>query len=46
MLGVQPQLGRLLTPADDAPGAERVVVLSDRMWRREFGADPASSAAR
>jgi len=41
MLGVQPQIGRLLTPADDVAGAERVVVLSDRMWRREYGADPA-----
>jgi predicted permease len=41
MLGVQPQLGRLLTPADDVAGAERVVVLADRMWRREYGADPA-----
>jgi predicted permease len=40
LLGVTPQLGRLLTAGDDAPGAERVVVLSDRMWRREFGADP------
>ena len=40
LLGVQPQLGRLLAPADDAPGAERVVVLSDRTWRREFGSDP------
>ena len=40
MLGIQPQLGRLLAPADDRPGAERVVVLSDRMWRREYGADP------
>ena len=39
MFGIQPQLGRLLTPADDVPGAERVVVLSDRMWRREYGAD-------
>ncbi|MEP7118854.1 MAG: ABC transporter permease, partial [Acidobacteriota bacterium] len=41
LLGVQPFLGRLLAPADDAPGAERVVVLSHRMWQREFGADPA-----
>ncbi len=41
LLGVQPQLGRLLAPADDAPGADRVVVLSDRMWRREYGADAA-----
>ncbi|MGE0360826.1 MAG: ABC transporter permease [Vicinamibacterales bacterium] len=41
MLGVQAQLGRLLTPEDDVAGAERVVVLSDRMWRREYGGDPA-----
>jgi len=41
MLGVQPALGRLLQPADDVPGADRVVVLSDRMWQREYGADPA-----
>jgi predicted permease len=40
MLGVQPFLGRLLHPADDAPGAERVVVLSYRMWQSDFGADP------
>ena len=41
MLGVQPQLGRLLVPSDDDPNAERVVVLSHRMWQREFGGDPA-----
>jgi len=40
MLGIQPQLGRLLVPADDRAEADRVVVLSDRMWRREYGADP------
>jgi len=40
MLGIQPQLGRLLVPADDRAEAARVVVLSDRMWRREYGADP------
>jgi predicted permease len=40
MLGVQPLLGRLLVPADDEPGAARVVVLSHRMWQREFGGDP------
>ena len=40
MLGVQPQLGRLLTPADDTPAAERVVVLSHRMWQSEFGGSP------
>jgi hypothetical protein len=40
MLGIQPRLGRLLVPADDDPGAARVVVLSRRMWQREFGSDP------
>jgi predicted permease len=41
MLGVQPFIGRLLVPSDDDPGAPRVVVISHRMWRREFGSDPA-----
>ena len=39
MLGVQPELGRLLVPSDDDAGAERVVVLSHQMWQREFGSD-------
>jgi macrolide transport system ATP-binding/permease protein len=41
LLGVQPFLGRLLVPSDDDAGAARVVVLAHRMWRREFGSDPA-----
>jgi predicted permease len=41
LLGIRPALGRLLVPSDDGAGAERVVVLSHRMWQREFGADPA-----
>ena len=41
MLGVRPFLGRLLVPADDDPSAARVVVISHRMWQREFGGDPA-----
>jgi putative ABC transport system permease protein len=39
-LRVRPQLGRLFVPEDDRPGAARVVVLSDGMWRRRFGGDP------
>jgi len=39
-LGVKPALGRELSPEDDRPGAARVVVLSDGIWRRLFGADP------
>src|ERR1700688_4871270 len=39
-LGVRPLLGRLLAPADDRPGGERVAVLSYRLWHRRFGGDP------
>jgi predicted permease len=36
-LGVQPALGRLLTPEDDTPSAPAVIVLSYNYWRSEFG---------
>src|SRR5262245_19387280 len=39
--GFQPVLGRTFTTEDDATGAGRVVVISERLWRRRFGADPA-----
>ena len=39
MLGVQPQLGRMLVPSDDDPASPRVVVIAHRMWQREFGGD-------
>jgi predicted permease len=40
-LGVQPALGRLLTPADDVTqGAHPVVVLSHGYWTRRFASDP------
>jgi putative ABC transport system permease protein len=39
VLGTRPQLGRLLRPEDDVLGAPDVVVLSDALWRHEFGAD-------
>jgi predicted permease len=40
MLGVQPIMGRLLTPADDAPNAPVTAVLSYGLWQREFGGEP------
>ena len=41
-LGVGVQLGRTLQPSDDvAPGQHPVAVISDSLWRRTFGADPA-----
>ena len=38
--GIQPLLGRAFADADDAPGAPRVAILSERLWRRRFDADP------
>ncbi|HEY3571436.1 MAG TPA: ABC transporter permease [Thermoanaerobaculia bacterium] len=40
MLHVKPLLGRLFSPGEDAPGAPRVVVLGERIWRSHFGNDP------
>lgn len=39
-VGVQPALGRLIGPTDEIWGQHRVVVLSDQLWRRRFGARP------
>jgi predicted permease len=38
-LGVTPAVGRGFTEADAVAGAQPVVVLSDRAWRRRFGGD-------
>ncbi|HEX5580915.1 MAG TPA: ABC transporter permease, partial [Gemmatimonadaceae bacterium] len=39
-LGLAPALGRPLQPGDFDPAAPRAVVLSDRLWRTKFGAQP------
>jgi predicted permease len=41
LLGVHAELGRVLAPDDDRKDAPRAVVIADRFWRREWGADPA-----
>ena len=41
MLGVPAHLGRALQDADGELSAPNVAVLSDRLWRRHFRADPA-----
>ena len=37
VLGVRPVLGRAFTAADDVSGAERVLVLTYRLWQRRYG---------
>jgi putative ABC transport system permease protein len=39
-LGVRPILGRTFTAGEDEPGRPRAVVLSERLWRRRYGANP------
>ncbi|MGH9160464.1 MAG: ADOP family duplicated permease [Vicinamibacteraceae bacterium] len=39
-LGVPAALGRTIGPTDDRPGVAGAVVISDRLWRRRFDADP------
>ena len=41
ILGVQPQLGRIFSAAEDQPGANRFVLVTDSLWRRRLAADPA-----
>ncbi len=41
LLGVAPVLGRNMTPADDEPNASKVLLISDRLWQKTFGGNPA-----
>jgi predicted permease len=40
MLGVKPIQGRTFLPDEDQPGKPHVLVMSERLWRGRFGADP------
>ena len=39
VLGASPALGRTFTDAEALPNAPKLIVLSDGLWRRRFGAD-------
>lgn len=40
LLGVRPQLGRTFSPEESRAGNESVAVLSNGLWKSNFGADP------
>ena len=40
IVGVSPVMGRDFTAEDNKPGAEKVAILGDEIWRRDFAADP------
>jgi putative ABC transport system permease protein len=40
LLGVKLALGRNFLPEEDRPGNDRVVILSHRLWKNRFNADP------
>jgi predicted permease len=39
MLGVRPILGRLFVPEEEKAGQEHVALLSEALWRNQFGSD-------
>src|SRR5262245_60887051 len=39
MLGIEPQLGRVIRSEDQGPKGERVLVISHGLWQRRFGGD-------
>ena len=41
VLGVAPTMGSAFAPSDELPGAPRAVVISDALWSRLLGRDPA-----
>ena len=45
LMGVQPSPGRAFTTQEDLPGAPRVAIISDALWRRAFAAGPAAAGA-
>ncbi len=42
MLGTPPMLGRWISEAEERSDADRVIVISDAIWRRYFNSDPAA----
>ena len=42
VLGIAPTVGRDFRPDEDREGAPKVALISDSLWKRRFGGDPAA----
>ncbi|MFY9571091.1 MAG: ABC transporter permease, partial [Blastocatellia bacterium] len=40
LLGVGPKIGRAFSESEDKPGANAVILISERLWRTRFGSEP------
>lgn len=40
VLRIQPALGRFFSPDEDKPNANRVALISHRIWREQYGSNP------
>jgi len=40
VMGIQPRIGRAFAATEDVPGSNRVIVISDGLWKRQFGSEP------
>jgi predicted permease len=40
VFGIGPAIGRTFTTSEDSPNGSKAVLISDRIWRSHFGADP------
>jgi putative ABC transport system permease protein len=40
MLSTKPVIGRAMQPSDEKPGAEKVVLISDGVWKDRYGKNP------
>src|SRR5262245_8949230 len=40
VFNLKPVVGRTFAPGEERPGAEKVVVVNERIWRERFGGDP------
>jgi putative ABC transport system permease protein len=40
LFGVMPKAGRAFAPEEFRPGRDQVAIISDRLWRNRFSADP------